>query len=258
MPFQHKTKIFYVTGTDTDVGKTIVSAALLKALNNIPCSTMAVKPIASGCDTVNGKLLNQDALLLQSNASQYLDYDLVNPYAFKPAIAPHIAAKEKHVELSADLLATHVKKVCDKGADVTLVEGAGGWYVPLGEAETLADFAEVIDANVILVVAIRLGCINHALLSVQAIKKQGLNLAGWVANFPNEPINEQQNNRDQENIETLRQMIKPPLLATVPWIKPSMISKAESDMEKCQHAINKASECFKKSDLIKIIKMEAA
>jgi dethiobiotin synthetase len=267
-----RSKILYVTGTDTDVGKTIISAALLKAFNVLSYSTVAMKPIASGCEKVNGKLFNKDALLLQSNASIDLDYDIVNPIALEPAIAPHIAAQEVALGVSVELLTNHAQKIMKKNADIMLVEGAGGWLVPLNKNETLADFAKAINASVILVVAIRLGCINHALLSVKAIEQQGLKLAGWVANLSEatEDINNnesrdqenrdqenrqqesrqqesrQQENRQQENIDTLKAIIKAPLLAITPWVD----SKHE------QTIIDKVSECFHQEFLKNIVNSE--
>ena len=251
MSKKNKPTILYVTGTDTDVGKTIVSAALLKAFNKISLSTVAMKPIASGCSTIDGKLFNQDALLLQANASVKLEYDIVNPVALEPAIAPHIAAQEAGVELSAQILADYAQPIINQKVDLALIEGAGGWFVPLNKKETLADFAKLLDVSVVLVVAIRLGCINHALLTVSAIEQQGLRLAGWVANLcdPSETISK----REQENIEMLQNKIQAPLLAVTPWVN----SDSEKIGEREQYKINKVSDCFTENSLISIIANKA-
>lgn len=208
---------FYVTGTDTDVGKTIVSAALLKAFAGQGLSTLAMKPVASGCHRKNGELRNSDALLLKHNASLEIDYQSMNPFAFEPAIAPHIAAAEMGVILKVDELLQRASRVLARKADCTIIEGAGGWFVPLSDQETLADFAKGLACPVILVVGIRLGCINHALLSAEAIEASGLKLAGWVANccVKNEPVQEQ---RSEDNIASIKAGIKAPLLATVPYL----------------------------------------
>ena len=173
---------FFITGTDTDAGKTTVAAGLLYAARRGGRSTAAVKPVASGCESTPAGLRNSDALILQAQCSLALDYAQINPYAFVPAIAPHLAARQVGVELEVANLVGAVRQVLDLQADFTLVEGAGGWRVPLGRTAMLSDVAIALGMPVILVVGVRLGCINHAVLTAQAIAVDGLRLAGWIAN----------------------------------------------------------------------------
>jgi len=204
---------FFVTGTDTGVGKTTISAALLYATRQQGLTTAAVKPVASGCEQTEQGLRNSDALALWQQCTLALAYDELNPYAFAPAIAPHLAAEEAGIELSATVLAHAVQNMLKKNADLTLVEGAGGWRVPINHQETLADVARTLGLPVILVVGIRLGCINHALLSVDAIQARGLPLAGWVGNLLDADML-----AVQANIDTLRQRIAAPLLSVIPHL----------------------------------------
>ncbi len=201
---------FFVTGTDTEVGKTFVSAALLRAASLNGLTSQGLKPVAAGCETISGALRNDDALTLIDASSGELPYEAVNPIALEPPIAPHIAAAEAGVELSARTLADHclAQVMADQ---FTLVEGAGGWLVPLNERETLADLAVLLDLPVILVVGLKLGCINHALLTAQAIIASGLTLAGWVANAV---VGEM--DRQAPNIETLQHRLPAPHLGTLP------------------------------------------
>ncbi|MDO8860994.1 dethiobiotin synthase [Haliea sp. E1-2-M8] len=203
---------FFITGTDTEVGKTAVSCALLHAARAAGLTTAAVKPVAAGCDA-NGH--NEDALALQAAMTLALPYAQVNPVALQPAIAPHIAAARAGCSLSADRLAGLCRGVMHSGADLVLVEGAGGWRVPLGPRETLADVAIVLGVDVIMVVAMRLGCINHALLTAEAIRADGLRLAGWVANTPGATMA-----CHAENLDTLQHLLPAPLLGEVPFIAP--------------------------------------
>lgn len=179
---------YFVTGTDTGVGKTFVSLQLLKHFAKQGLSTIALKPIASGCEPSPQGLVNEDALALQNAASIQLPYAEVNPFAFLPPIAPHIAAKEAGLRLSVAKLRATLTPILNTPADITLIEGAGGWLLPLNETETLADYVEAIHPKIILVVKMQLGCLNHALLTAQDIKNRGLSLAGWVANTINEPM----------------------------------------------------------------------
>lgn len=205
---------YFVTGTDTEVGKTTIAAGLLHAARLHGLSTAAAKPVASGCvSTVQG-LRNDDALALLAQCSLPLRYEEVNPLAFEPAIAPHLAAREVGVVLDVASLYQSVRGVLDKGADFSLVEGAGGWRVPLSGAQTLSDLAVALGLPVILVVGVRLGCINHAVLSAEAIARDGLPLAGWVAN-----IIEPQTSRLEENMVTLAERLPAPCLGHVPRLQ---------------------------------------
>jgi len=215
---------FFVTGTDTGTGKTTVSAALLYAARQQGLTTAAAKPVASGCEQTEQGLRNSDALALWQQCTAALCYDELNPYAFAPAIAPHLAAEEAGIKLSVASLASIVQKVLNKEADLTLVEGAGGWRVPINPQETLADVACALKLPVILVVGIRLGCINHALLTAEAIQHDGLPLAGWVANCL-EPDTAKLN----ENLLSLKQRLPAPCLGQIPYLAiPSVCSVAQA------------------------------
>jgi dethiobiotin synthetase len=183
----------FVTGTDTEVGKTHVSVVLLQLFNQLGFDTVGLKPIASGCEYVQGysHLVNEDALALMAAMSEKLDYQDVNPIALKPAIAPHIAFKQAYPDL--DLSLASIKTSCESvivpfearsQKPMTLIEGAGGWLVPLNDQENLSDLALSLKASVVLVVGLRLGCINHALLSELAILSQKGLYAGWITNEP--------------------------------------------------------------------------
>jgi len=213
---------FFVTGTDTGAGKTTVSAALLYAARQQGLSTAAAKPVASGCEQTPEGLRNSDALSLLQQCSVPLSYQAINPYAFAPPIAPHLAAAEAGIALSAATLADAVQTILNKGADLTLVEGAGGWRVPINRQETLADVARALNLPVILVVGIRLGCINHALLTLEAIQHDGLVCAGWVANGL-----EPDTARLQENLHSLQQHLSAPCLGQIPYL-PSPTAQAAS------------------------------
>lgn len=204
---------FFITGTDTDAGKTSVAAGLLCAAKQQGCSTLAMKPVASGCDMSAEGLRNSDALALIAQSTVQLPYTQINPYAFAPAIAPHIAAQEAGVELSVAGLYRAAQVILQEQADFTLIEGAGGWRVPISNTEFLSDFAIALQLPVILVVGVKLGCINHALLTAQAIINDGLELAGWVANVVDPSCA-----RLAENLATLQQLMPAPCLAEVPHL----------------------------------------
>lgn len=204
----------FVTGTDTGVGKTVVSAALLHALAADGARTAGVKPVASGCSYTEQGLRNEDALALQAAATERLDYVIVNPVALAPAIAPHLAAEDAGIVIDPLALADHVRSL-EAAADWLVVEGAGGWRVPLGPQVGFPDLAKALGYPVVLVVPIRLGCINHALLTAEAIKADGLSLAGWIANRLN-PVEPQA----ERQIETLVSRLGAPLLGCVPHFSP--------------------------------------
>lgn len=202
---------FFIAGTDTDVGKTVVAAGLLAAANQQGLSTVAIKPIAAGCEQTPDGLRNDDALLLQQTMSLSLPYEQVNPVALAPAIAPHIAADQEGRRLRVAQLAGYCRGVFMQRSDLLLVEGAGGWRVPLNAVETLAGLAKELNLPVILVVGMKLGCINHALLTVEAIQRDGVALAGWVANSVNGEMP-----CYQENLATLNEQIPAPCLGCIP------------------------------------------
>ncbi len=205
-------KQFFVTGTDTNVGKTLVAAGLLLVAKKQGLRTAALKPVAAGCEKTEAGLRNDDALLLQSVITEPLMYEQINPIALQSAIAPHIAAMQEKRVLSADRIAGFCRGSLQQ-ADFTLIEGAGGWRVPLHPRETMAVLTQLLQLPVILVVGVRLGCINHALLTVEAIRNDGLQLAGWVANCVDADMPVL-----QENIESLAVRIPAPCLGVVPWL----------------------------------------
>lgn len=204
-------KVFFITGTDTDIGKTEVAAGLIVAANQKGLRTAAIKPVAAGCQNNGDGPQNDDALKLQSLASVDLSYQQVNPVALDEPMAPHIAAQEQGRSLTADRLTGFCRGVTMLPMDFLVIEGAGGWRVPINKRETMADIPKQLNAEVILVVGIRLGCINHALLTAQAIRLDGLKIAGWVAN-----ILDTEMLRIDENIDTLKQMLIEPCLGVIP------------------------------------------
>lgn len=200
----------FITGTDTGVGKTLFSAALLLHLGALGVRAAACKPLAAGCRRQSGRLVNADAELLAAVAPLGAPLETVNPVALEPAIAPHIAAADERRRLDAAMLSAACR-AAGSGGEYLVVEGAGGWLVPLNDTETLADVAAALQLPVILVVGLRLGCLNHALLSAAAIHADGLALAGWVANPMTSPMP-----RLEENIATLSQRLGAPPLARLP------------------------------------------
>ncbi|MGB0468302.1 MAG: dethiobiotin synthase [Pontibacterium sp.] len=205
---------FFITGTDTDAGKTIVTAGLLAAANKAGLRTLGLKPVAAGCEQTEAGLRNSDALLLQQTASVNLSYEQVNPVTFEPAIAPHIAAMQEGRVLSGDRIAAYCKGAMMQPADLVLIEGAGGWRVPLSYRETMAQIPKSLQIPVIMVVGMQLGCINHALLTAESIARDGLRLAGWIANGIDPAMDCYEENRD-----TIRNMLHAPLLAEIPYLK---------------------------------------
>jgi dethiobiotin synthetase len=204
---------FFIAGTDTDVGKTLVAAGLLAAANKIGLRTIAMKPVAAGCRQTDDGLRNDDALLLIENMSVQLPYQQVNPVAFEPPIAPHIAAQKEGKRLQVSQLVGFCRGVLMQPADFAIIEGAGGWRVPLNPRETLSGLVQQLDLPVILVVGVKLGCINHALLTVEAMARDGVKLAGWVANqlAPDMDCYD-------ENIATLKSLIPAPCIGEVPYL----------------------------------------
>ena len=202
---------FFVAGTDTGVGKTFFSAALLRRFGALGLRAAGMKPIAAGCE--RGR--NEDVEALLAASTPGLDRGLVCPYLFEPPIAPHIAAREAGVKI--DLAAIEQAFVTlTKSLDVVVVEGVGGFRVPLGERMNAAAIPKRLGLPVILVVGLRLGCLNHALLTQEAIEADGLALAGWVANRIDPAMA-----RAEENVEALEQRLHAPLLADVPFGAPS-------------------------------------
>jgi dethiobiotin synthetase len=229
----HRPLCLFITGTDTDVGKTYMSVKLLHLLNQAGLKTIGLKPIASGCvkNKKTGELENEDALKLQDAASIKLPYHDINPFAFELPIAPHIAAEKEKISLSAKILAESTQEIIEKYSanpdspnfpDVIVIEGAGGWEVPLNQSksnpETLADYVALLNSNlkkhagedsnlkVILIVGMKLGCLNHALLTFKSIKEKGVEIFGWIPNCPPHFSSEGPMPFLKENIETLTSM----------------------------------------------------
>ena len=203
---------YFITGTDTGVGKTTVTLGLMLALQQQGHRVAAMKPVAAGCEETPAGLRNEDALRLQQASSVVLDYDLVNPCAFAPPIAPHIGASTAGETIDIDNLINKYKEI-SRQAECVLVEGAGGWLVPLNAQQTLADLARALGLKVILVVGLRLGCLNHALLTAESIQAHGCGLAGWVANrLPGEMA------AVNSNIEALKARLACPYLGCVPLL----------------------------------------
>lgn len=184
-----KKKLFFVTGTDTGVGKTHVACALLLAAQQRGMRTLGLKPLAAGAEKKPEGLRNDDALLLLQCSTVQLPYAEINPFCFAEPVAPHLAAQQAGVNLRASDMAECIRSTLEKtDCDYVVIEGAGGWRVPINESETLADVVRLLQLPVILVVGMRLGCINHALLTAEAIARDGLSLQGWIANNPGEPM----------------------------------------------------------------------
>lgn len=204
-PIQHKCG-WFITGTDTEIGKTFVACTLLHALRNAGLTAVAMKPIAAGCDDQG---LNDDVERLLAASSLQPPREVVNPYCFQAAVAPHIAAEEegRSIELAQIIVAFGQLEAM---ADAVLVEGVGGFCVPLGSTYDAADLASALKLPLILVVGMRLGCINHALLTQQAIAARGLTLAGWVANRIDPAMS-----RFSENLAALQARLTAPLLGIV-------------------------------------------
>jgi dethiobiotin synthetase len=201
----------FVTGTDTGVGKTLVSAALLHQLARHHARVVGMKPVAAGLIEHQGAMVSEDVLMLRAASTLKVPAELDNPVALTEPVSPHLAARHAgRVVRVADLLVP--ARALQQQADALVVEGAGGWRVPLNDDETLADLARALKAPVLLVVGLRLGCLNHAMLTAEAIRADGLSLAGWVANH----IDPDMACAD-ENLATLRARIPAPLWGVVPW-----------------------------------------
>lgn len=200
---------WFITGTDTNVGKTLVSCALLHALAARGGRVAGMKPVASGCQPTADGLRSDDALALHAAGNVPADYVDINPYAFAAATAPHLAAEAGDMEIRMDEIRTHYARLA-AGVDHVVVEGIGGWLVPTGSTQTMADVVRDLGLPVIMVVGLRLGALNHALLTAEAIAAHGCRLAAWVANaYPDRA--------PDGYIESLRARLDAPLLAVIPY-----------------------------------------
>lgn len=202
---------YFVTGTDTGVGKTLVAAALLHAFAGRGVAAVGMKPVAAGCERIAGGLRCEDVDRLRAAGNVAAPPELINPYALVPPVAPHIAAEQAGEEICLETIAGSFLRLREM-AEVVVVEGVGGFMVPLNSQQDTADLAEMLGLPVVLVVGLRLGCLSHALLTAAAVERRGLELAGWVANQiePGMPLL-------QANVTALEQRLHAPLLGVVPY-----------------------------------------
>ncbi len=207
------TKAFFITGTDTNIGKTLVAETLLRLAAAEGRSTLGLKPVSAGCERHDDVWMNDDARDLMLASTLNPAYSSVNPVALREPMAPHIAAEREGITIDCDALAAHCRQQLAT-ADFCVIEGAGGWQVPLNNSHSMADLAVSIGCPVILVVGMRLGCINHTLLTAAAIESAGLKIAGWVANHvdPDMAV-------ATANVTTLKQRLAAPLLGELPWLE---------------------------------------
>ncbi|MCT2388409.1 dethiobiotin synthase [Erwinia pyrifoliae] len=205
-------KRWFVTGTDTEVGKTVASCALLQAATAGGYRCAGYKPVATGCEVTAQGLRNGDALALQKYSSVRLPYEMVNPLAFAEPTSPHIISAEQQRPIAASQLSAGLAAVAQR-AEWVLTEGAGGWLTPLAASLTFAQWVEQEQMPVILVVGVKLGCINHALLTAGAVLSSGLPLAGWIANGI-QPAGK----RHREYLATLNALIAAPCLGEIPHL----------------------------------------
>jgi dethiobiotin synthetase len=202
----------FVTGTDTGVGKTLISAALLNALGRLKLKAVGMKPVAAGTLLRHGVQWNEDVALLAEQSTLALDTQLTTSYLLNEPCAPHVAAKLQGIMLDRLVLSRAYQQVATQ-AEAVVVEGVGGFRVPLTDDFDTADFAVGLGLDVILVVGLRLGCLNHALLTAEAITARGLRLTGWVANQIDPEMPHQ-----ADNVQALQQRLSAPLLGVVPWM----------------------------------------
>lgn len=202
---------YFITGTDTGAGKTTVACGLVHLLSR-EGRVAVMKPVASGCEQRGGQWRNADAEALIAASGANWNYETVNPHAFAPPIAPHIAAAQAGMTISMPGIVTQARRL-EEEAPHLVVEGAGGWRVPLNDDEDFADLALALELPVILVVGLRLGCLNHALLTADAITARGLQLAGWAGSMVDSTTP-----YIRENVETLRRRLPAPCLGIVPWL----------------------------------------
>ena len=172
---------YFIAGTDTGVGKTRVTAGLLAAGKALGLHVAGMKPVASGGYMHDGRLVSSDALTIAASSGQSTPYEELNPYCLLEPVSPHIAAYRANIRPDIGTISAISCRI-GSGQDLLLIEGAGGWYAPINESETMADLALALGAPVILVVGLKLGCLNHARLSLEAIRRSGIEFAGWIAN----------------------------------------------------------------------------
>ena len=224
----------YITGTDTGIGKTLVSAGLLAALNAAGIRAVGMKPVASGCELTSDGLRNEDALALLTQSHGAPDYALINPFALSDPIAPHIAANESGIDITLEPINAAFAAL-STNTDCVVVEGVGGWCVPLSDTLMQSDLVRSLNLPVILVVGLRLGCINHALLSARAIAADGCKLLGWIGNRIDPHML-----RVDENIATLRERLPAPCLGILPFVPNSDARRTGAHLDAAVTAISAA------------------
>ncbi|CAH9019370.1 dethiobiotin synthase [Candidatus Nitrosacidococcus sp. I8] len=205
-------KGFFVTGTDTGIGKTWISVGLITYFKQQGFQVAGMKPVASGCISTPLGICNEDALLLRDHSSISLTYPQVNPHNLSLPIAPHLAAQHQNTQIDLKIIQNHFDDIVIK-SDVIIIEGVGGWMVPINQKQTMVEVAQLFKLPIILVVGMRLGCLNHALLTSESILKSGLPLAGWIANQV-----QPQMDWVEENIHSLREHLSAPLLGIIPYL----------------------------------------
>lgn len=226
----HQPKAFFITGTDTGVGKTHVSVSLVKALVEHGLKAAVMKPIASGSTPTPQGLRNEDAEALANASNVDVPYTTINPYCFEPAISPHIAADEAKIAINIDIIKQNFEKL-RAVADVIVVEGAGGWYAPVSLTQSMADLPRALNIPAVLVVGVKLGCLNHAKLSKEAISNSGVEFAGWVANCIDPTLE-----RAAENLSSLEYMLGTPPLAVFPHAQKAAVTPmAHADVRCGEH-----------------------
>ncbi|QNN45615.1 dethiobiotin synthase [Thermomonas brevis] len=212
----------YVTGTDTGIGKTLSSCALLHALRGRGLRAAGMKPVASGCARIDGEWRNEDALALQAAGEAGIAYADINPFALEHPLAPELAARDAGVEVGFQPILAAYARLAAR-ADAVVVEGVGGWAAPLSASLMQADLVRALRLPVVLVVGLRLGCLNHALLSARAIADDGVQLAGWIASHV-DPAME----RVEDNLAMLRERLPAPcwgVLPHAPGIDPALLAR---------------------------------
>ncbi len=201
----------FIAGTDTGVGKTRVTGGLLKAARELRAPVAGMKPVAAGGEWHDGRLISEDAIYIARNSGQITPIELLNPYCLPEPLSPHIAADRAGIRIDIGQIVRQARQI-SLGQNLLLIEGAGGWYAPISEHETMADLARALAAPILLVVGLRLGCLNHALLTAQAIARSGCVLRGWIgsqtaAEFAAWP----------ENIAKLTQLLGSKPMALLPY-----------------------------------------
>ncbi|MFL3023419.1 MAG: dethiobiotin synthase [Methylophilaceae bacterium] len=207
-----KKNTFFITGTDTDIGKTYVTIGLINFFKKNGNSVIGMKPISAGLENLNGNMINADVLHLMEANSINFSKDEINPYAFKDPASPHIVSTMENISIDFDLIKKQVQTLMDK-SDYLFIEGAGGYDCPLDKSRNVSDLIEYINVPLIIVVGIKLGCLSHAILTMKAIEQKNQKIFGWIANIVDSNMDFQ-----EENISYLRKKIKHPYLGCIPYV----------------------------------------